>query len=221
MLRRQRDTGTSRGKQGTGGGILGSAWVLRFQPLPAPSIHPSIAGTARIPAQQRRGGRWHRPGHAAAATTGDGTSQPAPRNPDTYPHHPRARRQGSGEGAARPLPPQLRAAPLRPPKWLNKGNLARPPPPLDWPRGGAGGGGAAAPVTLATAGKWPPAPAPPLAGSVAAPQHGRAPHRNPFFPLGQDPQRNPFFPWAPPGSPGRPPLPTPPHARALAAAAAL
>lgn len=37
------------------------------------------------------------------AAAADGTSQPAPRSPHTYPHHPRARRRGRGVARERPV----------------------------------------------------------------------------------------------------------------------
>lgn len=165
------------------------------QPLPwggsargdSGSGSPGPGPAAPLPAEAPDAGRQQ------AATAGDRPPQPALRSPDTYPHHPRARRQESGEGATRPLPPRLRT-----PKWLNKGNLAPPPPPLrlagERPGGGAwsareGGGatgrspwqqrprlGPGAAGVMETAAKWPPGHTQPLSpGPRRRPCPGRLP----------------------------------------------
>lgn len=71
-------------------------------PLPAAAQKPITAAgpVAGCPATQSA--RLPPEGIQTAAA-GDGTSQPAPRSSNTYPHHPRPRRQRIGEGAKQPV----------------------------------------------------------------------------------------------------------------------
>lgn len=122
-------SGAGHGVRGAGGGT-----PRPLSPLTRPRLR--ARGSASRGCQP-----GPRPPQAAAA---DGTSQPAPRSPDTYPHHPRARRRGRGVARERPVLSLRSSAPesAEDPEMAEQREprSAAAAPPIG--RGGRAGGGA-------------------------------------------------------------------------------